>query len=180
MRQLRNRLAVLAVIAFAAAAAGCPKKPPKVTPTPTPTETATPAPTPTPDLNDQMKGNANANPTEGDLTACGAQPIHFDYDSSVLKADATDTLKSVAACLQSHKTWTVQLEGHTDERGSTQYNLALGERRAHAAEKYLADAGVEKARISTVSYGSERPVAQGHDETAWSQNRRVEFRITQK
>jgi len=173
---------VAAALALAAAASGCPKKPVKVSPTPTPVETATPAPTPTPDLDAQMKGNAapSGDQTSNAANPCGVDPVHFDYDSSTIRADALAGLKTLAACLAQHKTWTALLEGHTDERGSTQYNLALGERRARAVEKWLLDAGVEKARLQTVSYGAEKPVFVGHDETAWAPNRRVEFRITQK
>ena len=127
-----------------------------------------------------MKGQTGPEPTTGDMTACGAQPIHFDLDSSTLKPETTITLKAIASCLVEHKTWTVRCEGHADERGGTQYNLALGERRARAVAKYLIDGGVEKARVDSLSYGSEKPSAPGHDDVAWAQNRRVEFRITQK
>lgn len=181
VRSRRSPLLLVAVLAMGAALAGCPKKPVKKPDlTPTPSATATPAPTPTPDLDAQMRGQTGPDATSGDMTACGAQPIHFDLDSSTLKPETTVTLKAIAACLAEHKTWTVRCEGHADERGSTQYNLALGDRRARAVSKYLVDGGIEKARVDTISYGSEKPANPAHEDVAWAQNRRVEFRITQK
>ena len=181
IRSRRSPLLLVLVVAMGAALAGCPKKPVKTTPTPEPvTPTPMASATPTPDLDAQMKGQTGPEPTTGDMTACGAQPIHFDLDSSTLKSETTVTLKAIASCLGEHKTWTIRCEGHADERGGTQYNLALGERRARAVAKYLIDGGVEKARVDSLSYGSEKPAAPGHDDVAWAQNRRVEFRITQK
>ena len=105
--------------------------------------------------------------------------IYFDYDSAAIRADARATLKSNAHAIQAHTEWKqVIVEGHCDERGSEEYNLALGERRANAAKQYLADLGVPPARMKTVSFGSAQPAVQGHDESAWRWNRRVDFRVT--
>jgi len=105
--------------------------------------------------------------------------IYFDYDSAEIRPDARATLKGNAAAIQSHAEWKlVTLEGHCDERGSAEYNLALGERRGNAAKRYLTDLGVQSSRMKVVSFGSAQPAVQGHDESAWRWNRRVEFRVS--
>ena len=105
--------------------------------------------------------------------------IYFDYDSAAIRSDARATLKSNASAIQAHTEWKlITVEGHCDERGSEEYNLALGERRANAAKQYLSDLGVLPARMKPVSFGSSAPAVQGHDESAWRWNRRVDFRVT--
>lgn len=105
--------------------------------------------------------------------------IYFDYDSFEVRSDARATLKANAGAIRNHDEWrSVVVEGHTDERGSEEYNLALGERRAHAARQYLEDLGVPGARMRVVSFGETAPAVQGNDESAWRWNRRVEFRVT--
>ena len=101
--------------------------------------------------------------------------VFFDFDQARLRGDALQTLQSNGQVLSSEKSFGVVLEGHCDELGTVEYNLALGEQRARAVERYLVGAGVDGARLSVVSYGEERPFAKGHDEQAWSQNRRVHF-----
>jgi peptidoglycan-associated lipoprotein len=101
--------------------------------------------------------------------------IYFDYDSSEIRADYRSIVEAHAAFLASNPTITVSLEGHADERGSREYNLALGERRAQAVKRQMVLLGVNGSQIRTTSYGEERPVVPGHDESAWSQNRRVEI-----
>ncbi|MDY6857153.1 MAG: peptidoglycan-associated lipoprotein Pal [Thermodesulfobacteriota bacterium] len=103
--------------------------------------------------------------------------IHFDFDEFSLTAEAREILAKKASWLLDHPDIKVDIEGHCDERGTNEYNLALGERRANSAEKYLVAAGVEARRISTISYGEERPLDTGHNETAWEKNRRVHLRI---
>jgi len=104
--------------------------------------------------------------------------IYFDYDRSDIRSDARPTLKANAQAIEGHRDWkTIVLEGHTDERGSEEYNLALGERRANAARQYLVDLGVPSSRLQVVSFGETAPAVQGHDESAWRWNRRVEFRV---
>lgn len=112
--------------------------------------------------------------------AAGMETIHYDYDSSTLSGEAKSTLDKNAAILKEKSNLKVQVEGHTDERGGIQYNIALGERRAKAAKHYLVDRGVSADRISVISYGKEKPVDAGHDESAWNKNRRANFRITEK
>jgi peptidoglycan-associated lipoprotein len=99
--------------------------------------------------------------------------VFFDFDSSTLNDDARATLDRQAAWLQQFSEITVTIEGHTDERGTREYNLALGERRATAARNYLVALGVDPGRMLTISYGEERPVDPGTDETAYRQNRRA-------
>ncbi len=106
------------------------------------------------------------------------QTIHFDFDQSDLRADAQAILDAKLPILLANPDLTIRIEGNTDSRGSTQYNLALGQRRAATAKRYLTDHGVADSRIETVSYGEERPVAQGMNEDAWAQNRRDDFTIT--
>lgn len=101
--------------------------------------------------------------------------VFFDYDESRLRPDALTTLSNNGKLLLDDPRMSVVLEGHCDERGTVEYNLALGERRARAARSYLVDYGVESSRVTTISYGEERPFVLGHDESAWAQNRRVHF-----
>src|SRR4029077_19226274 len=103
--------------------------------------------------------------------------IYFDFDKSDLRADAREGLQSNATYLKGNSSVQVTIEGNTDNRGSNEYNLALGKRRADAAYKYLVDLGVESARMTTVSYGEEKPAAEGHNELAWAKNRRDEFKV---
>ena len=105
----------------------------------------------------------------------GLNTIYFDFDSASLSSEAKDTLDGNASYLKSKADVSLTVEGHCDERGSTEYNLALGERRANAVRSYLVNLGVKKGRLRTVSYGEERPAAQGSSENAWAKNRRAEF-----
>lgn len=106
------------------------------------------------------------------------QPVHFDYDQSDLRPEDRALLDAKVPILQANRDVTLRIGGHTDERGSDEYNLALGQRRAAAVKRYLIEHGIADNRMETISYGEERPVAQGHDEEAWAQNRRAEFEIT--
>lgn len=106
------------------------------------------------------------------------ETVYFDFDKSDLRQDTRNVLnKNAELMLKSKPNSKVQVEGHCDERGSAEYNLALGERRAKSAVKYLTTLGVKADRLSTISYGKEKPVVQGSDEAAWSKNRRAEFVI---
>ena len=104
--------------------------------------------------------------------------VYFDTDGDTLNADSKAALDDNVAILQEHPDVKVQIQGHTDERGTTDYNLALGDRRANAVKEYLAGAGVGPSRLTVVSYGEELPAANGSNERAWSQNRRAEFVVT--
>lgn len=105
-------------------------------------------------------------------------PVYFDYDSAQVNESERSKVDAVAEGLKSGVGGVI-IEGNCDERGSTEYNLALGERRAMAVRAYLIGLGVDGARIQTKSYGEERPVAMGHDDSSWSQNRRGEFVLYQ-
>jgi peptidoglycan-associated lipoprotein len=103
------------------------------------------------------------------------QPAFFDYDSDALRDDARAALDRDAKLLRDNATLKIVIEGHCDERGTAEYNQALGERRAQAARDYLVQAGIDSGRMRIISYGKERPFVDGHDESAWSQNRRAHF-----
>ena len=103
------------------------------------------------------------------------EPIYFDFDQSDLRSEAREVLNAKAEVLRNYPDIRIRVEGHCDERGTVEYNLALGERRAEAARAYLIDLGIDPDRITTVSYGEERPAVEGSNEAAWSQNRRDEF-----
>ena len=106
--------------------------------------------------------------------------IYFDFDKSDLRQDARDVIsKNANILLKDKPNIKIQISGNCDERGSAEYNLALGERRAKSAEQYLITLGVAPDRISTISYGKEKPAVEGHDEAAWAKNRRDEFTIVQ-
>lgn len=105
------------------------------------------------------------------------QPIHFDFDASEILAADKPVLDRKAGVLGANRPIRIRIEGNTDERGSDEYNLALGMRRASAAKLYLTEHGIDGSRIETVSYGEERPVCQEHDESCWSKNRRAEFAV---
>lgn len=103
------------------------------------------------------------------------ESVYFDYDRYELREDARATLANNAKQLESNAAARVSIEGHCDERGTTEYNLALGEKRAQAARDYLVNYGIGADRLTTVSFGEERPVDPGHDESAWAKNRRAAF-----
>lgn len=110
--------------------------------------------------------------------AVALEAVYFDFDKSDLRKDARDALsKNAEELLKKVTDAKVQIEGHCDERGSDEYNLALGDRRAKSVAKYLINLGVKADRISTISYGKEKPAVQGNDDAAWSKNRRAEFVI---
>ena len=104
-----------------------------------------------------------------------AAMIHFDLDKSNIRSDDMGALDQKVAILQANPELKIRIGGHCDERGSDEYNLALGNRRAQSAKQYLVSHGIDAGRIETQSWGEERPLVNGHDENAWSQNRRDEF-----
>ena len=107
----------------------------------------------------------------------GLESVYFDFDSSVLSQEARKKLVKNAEKLSKDGKVKIRIEGNCDERGSDEYNIALGERRAKAAMQYLATLGIPEKRLSSISYGKEKPAVEGHDETAWAKNRRDEFVI---
>lgn len=118
---------------------------------------------------------------DSDSSRAGAlKTVYFDYSSSVISGTTKEVLDQNAAFLISNPNVGIQVEGHADERGSVQFNLALGEKRAESVRDYLVSQGVSSGRISIISLGKEKPVAFGHDEETWSQNRRANFVVTSK
>jgi peptidoglycan-associated lipoprotein len=122
------------------------------------------------DSSSSSSGNA-AMSSRNPLAGGGGDKIFFDFDQAVIRDDARPTLDSQADWLNHNQTVNVQIAGDCDERGTEEYNIALGNRRAYAAETYLAAKGVAQSRMSTISYGKDRPIAQGSTEEAWAQNR---------
>ena len=106
--------------------------------------------------------------------------IHFDFDRYSIRIEEAEILKENSILMKKYPGMRFQIEGHCDERGTGEYNLALGERRANSAKKYLISLGIEPGRISTISYGEERPFDQEHNEEAWTKNRRAHFVILKK
>jgi peptidoglycan-associated lipoprotein len=118
---------------------------------------------------------------DSDSNKAGAlKTVYFDYSSAAIAGDTKDTLNANAEFLKKNASVKVQVEGHCDERGSVQFNLALGEKRAKSVRDYLVGQGVAAARINIISLGKEKPVSFGHDEESWSKNRRANFVVTEK
>ena len=108
------------------------------------------------------------------------ETVYFDYDSSAIRSDMRSVLQADVTKIGQNSSWkTILIEGHCDERGSEEYNLALGERRAAEVKKYLISSGVSGSKLDTVSFGESKPAVQGHDESAWKWNRRAEFVVTE-
>ena len=119
---------------------------------------------------------ATSTPAQVPAASPSLAPVYFDTDRALLRSEAREELKSRAKAILDHPEWgKVTVEGHCDERGSDEYNMALGERRAAAVERYLMDLGVPSARVETVTFGESRPAVPGHDESTWRHNRRSEL-----
>lgn len=170
MRKTPALILVLTMALLAVFAAGCAKKAAEAPPTPPPAPPVVQPVTPEPTTPAPETPVPVPSVTAGDFT-----DVFFDLDSYTLRDDAKAALDRAAKLLRDQANVNVTLEGHCDERGTVEYNQALGEKRANAARDYLVNAGVPAARIQSLSYGKERPFAEGHDESAWSQNRRAHF-----
>jgi peptidoglycan-associated lipoprotein len=188
MRRNATTLMVLTLVALLGVACGATRKP-AVTSAPPPPTTAdtgagrdgTPA-----DTGDDLRPISDEGATGSDLGSSGAggdgeggplSDIRFDYDSAALTDEARAALEKHALWLQTHRDVQVTVEGHCDERGTVDYNLALGEQRARAARDYLVSLGVGAERLRTVSYGKERPLDSGQNDAAWARNRRAHFAV---
>ncbi len=167
----RMRLATLSATAVGLALAGCAKKPPKTLPPPPPSQTQAPA------AGDYGNGGVGTGVVPGSradmLAQAGSDTVHFALDSSDVDGEGQGTLAKQAAWLRKYPNVRATIEGHCDERGTREYNLALGDRRANAAKTILVNAGVSASRLSVISYGKERPAATGSDDYAYAQNRRA-------
>ncbi len=175
---------LLLVLATAGLAAACGGKPAPEQPAPEPTA-APPAPTPAPvddsaerDRLERERMAREASERARAVAADLAAMINFEYDQAAVRQTDQATLDKKAAILAANPNVRIQISGHADERGSDEYNLALGNRRAGAAKRYLENKGIDGARLEVVSYGEERPLNAGHDEAAYAQNRRDEFQVT--
>ena len=188
---IRSAAPILLVVGLTAV--GCGKKtPPVARPAPPPVTTASNTPTrppappepvaePTVVPPEPVPGDSISSASLDDLNRSSPlKPAFFEYDSAELAAAAQAALTENAAVLKRYPTWTVTIEGHCDERGTPEYNLALGERRAVAARTYLVSLGIPADRLRTVSYGKEFPFDPGHDDAAYAKNRRAHFVITAK
>jgi peptidoglycan-associated lipoprotein len=187
-RRAAAAAAWLAIVTLTAA--GCNRNPrPVARPMPPPTTTAAPAnrpPAPPTPVNEPVE--VPPEPVADDRVTSASlddlnrnsplKPAFFDYDSAEINPTAKAALDENAMLLRKNASWTVTIEGHTDERGTAEYNLALGERRAVAARTYLVSLGIAADRLRTVSYGKEFPFDPGHDEGAYAKNRRAHFVIT--
>ena len=182
MMRAPSLLMLLAAAAFAVACGG--KAPPEE-PAPEPTPAAEPAPqaAPVDDVADRdrmdrermaREAAERARTVAADLSA----PINFDYDQAAVRSADQATLDRKAAILVANPKVKLRISGHADERGSDEYNLALGNRRAAAAKRYLQNKGVDASRLEVISFGEERPANPGSDENAYAQNRRDEFEVT--
>jgi peptidoglycan-associated lipoprotein len=190
-----TKIAVAAVLVTVVSVSACGKKqPPVARPMPPPASSGgttggnpPPAPpTPVPDTTPiPPEPKISDDPLmSGDLDVINKnspfQPVFFLLDSFEVDSAGQQALTANAAILKKYPTWVITLEGHCDERGTAEYNLALGEKRALAAKAYLVSLGVPADRLRTVSYGKEFPFDPGHDESAWSKNRRAHFVVTSK
>lgn len=157
---------------------GCKTHPPKTSPPPPASEATTGADASGAGLNgaNAAGGNASDDETAGPQAGLLAKRVvYFDFDSSEIKGEGTDIVGAHAKYLAGNQNARIRLEGHTDDRGSREYNIGLGERRAQSVRRALLLQGASEAQLSTVSYGNERPAVAGHDEAAWAKNRRVEI-----
>ena len=192
MRWMRRGLfaVVIAMVATAACAKktpapvaqAAPPPPPVIAPAPAPAPPPAPAErveeaVPVPQLSEDTIGNRSLEDLNRDSPF---RPAFFALDSSELDDRGRATVTANAEIMKKYPTWVVTVEGHCDERGTAEYNLALGERRAVAVKTYLVALGVAPDRLRTVSYGKEFPFDAGHTEAAWAQNRRAHFVITSK
>ena len=168
-----TKYALLAGVALAAACAKKPKPADLPPPPPAATQT-TPAESTTPPADTGAVASTSAPGSAEDFKAnTQGQMVNFGYDSYELDGRARGILDSQAAWLAKYPSTKITVEGHADERGTREYNIALGERRADAVKTYLAGKGFAAANIATISYGKERPLVEGSDESAWAQNRRA-------
>jgi peptidoglycan-associated lipoprotein len=126
-------------------------------------------------LKAQAAKDAAAKKNAAALADLNIQNIYFDFDKSNIRPDAREILKANAELFTKNNAATIVIEGYCDERGTAEYNMALGERRAQETKQYLANLGINISRFETISYGKEKPLDPGHDEAAWAQNRRAQF-----
>ncbi len=145
--------------------------PPPPAPAPAPAPVVQKAPEPVKISEEEIRAREKASA----MQALMNEDVYFDYDSAALASAAQEILKKKAVYLNKYSNVSITIEGHCDERGTNEYNLALGERRAESAKKFLVDLGLAASRFTTISFGEEKPVDTGSNEAAWSKNRRAHF-----
>jgi peptidoglycan-associated lipoprotein len=182
-------------LALAGLITACGKKPPVVAPPPAPS--STPAIQPPSSTSNRPPDAPPVPPNPTDPSAVGTRPldnvsveeinknspfkpVFFQLDADTIDDEGRKALENNAQILKQYPEWVITVEGHADERGTSEYNLALGERRALAAKNYLLTLGISADKVRTVSYGKEFPFNPGHDEAAWALNRRAHFMLTSK
>ena len=167
----RRSVLTIAVVVLAALFAlwGCPKK---ADMSAVPEAQAPAAAEATPEAKEEAE---EAKERAAAAAAKGLQPIYFDFDQSLIRTDARIAMEENAEWLKMNSKVKLRIEGNCDERGTIEYNQALGQRRAAAAKKYLVDLGISAGRISLLSYGKEKPICTDHDEDCWQKNRRADF-----
>jgi peptidoglycan-associated lipoprotein len=173
---MKRHVRIVALVAVGLVLGACSKKQPPVAPTP-----QVPAPVQQQTQPTQAPRDDSAAERAAELrrlTAILEQMVFFDYDESTIRTDAQESLAAKVPFLRSNPSIRMRIDGHADERGSVEYNLALGMRRANAVRDYLAGFGIDTSRFETFSFGEDQPLASGSNESAWSQNRRAEFRVT--
>ena len=173
---IKRPLALALGLALLLTGVGCAKKAVQAPPAPPPAPPVeTPAPTPPPPPPPPPTPPPAPAPAAPAITASDFKPALFDYDAFTLRDDARAALDQDSKLLRENASLQITIEGHCDERGTVEYNQALGEKRAQAARDYLTGAGIDASRIQIVSYGKERPFETGHDEASWGKNRRAHF-----
>lgn len=182
MRNAGRVVGLMALVSLIFFISGCAKRGVQQVEGPTPPSQQEGVIAGTPDMELDMpgaEGDVSAAPQamEEEIAKFEQDRIYFDFDKFNLTAEARKVLAEKASFLNAHPNMKVRIEGHCDERGTREYNLALGERRAKSAQDYLIFLGINPTRVSTISYGEERPLEASSGEDAWKKNRRAEFRI---
>lgn len=173
----KNYLVFALMLVFVMALSACSKDKPEVTTTPEPQQEPM-TEEPMVDESDMDNSDVESEPMKEVIPVL--EDVFFAFDKSDLSSDAKRKLENNARQLKDAMNYNITIEGHCDERGTAAYNLALGERRAKAAESYLRSLGVSSNKIKTMSWGEEKPFASGHDEAAWAKNRRAHFVLVKK
>jgi peptidoglycan-associated lipoprotein len=167
---MKRSIRTCSLLASVASFAACAKK------TPEPEAPVAAAPAPTPPAVDPAKSDAEA----AARIAANLRRVHFEFNSDELTQETQSALSENAQILKAHPAISIEVQGHCDDRGTTEYNLSLGQRRAEAVRKYLVRSAVPESQVKTITFGKEKPIAMGAGEPVWSQNRRAEFRVLTK
>lgn len=188
MKQLHRSMGLSLMAVFVVVGLGCCAKKPTPTPAPEvkapkvePTPVPQPVKTPPPFVPAETKPVTDIDASLDEINRKGyVKDVFFDFDEDAIRADMRDILEANSSWLKKYPSVRIRVEGHCDERGTAQYNMALGERRAAQVKNFLVRLGVEEGRIETVSFGKEKPFATGTGESVWSQNRRGHFVVIAK